>query len=231
MPSGGGSRSEAGLIPNKRAALAVRPIARLRGSGYVCRTRDNLSGAVEVDGRIAGSIKFPACRESLGPLALAGWAWARCSAFAEEPDASIDLLDRKVCRRALFPCSPSAFAARSSLRRAALDAADFRRAHAPPWHFSAQDGAAGDRRRGCAAELDPDGAGAVPGAGAADAALHAYRDRAMNCGCARVRFPGAPWRPEATLSATFRFVPSSSVAPNGTAGSTRMLLSARSVAN
>jgi len=54
---------------------------------------------------------------------LAGLAWARCSAFAEEPDASIDLLDAQGPAGVRFPMVHFRFSRLGpSLRGPALDA-------------------------------------------------------------------------------------------------------------
>src|SRR5205823_3515741 len=73
----------------------LSPIARLRLSGYVLpHAKTTLSGAVEVDGRMSELQRMPALQGHLwGRSYWPAWAWARCSGFTEDPDASVDLLD------------------------------------------------------------------------------------------------------------------------------------------
>src|SRR4051812_36599852 len=73
----------------------LKPVGRLRGSGYTLpHPATTITGAVEVDGRTIELNRVPAGLAHLwGTSRYPSWAWGRCSAFAEDPDASIDLLD------------------------------------------------------------------------------------------------------------------------------------------
>ena len=73
----------------------LSPIARLRLSGYVLpHAKTTLSGAVEVDGRMSELQRMPALQGHLwGRSYWPAWAWARCSGFTEDPEASVELLD------------------------------------------------------------------------------------------------------------------------------------------
>ena len=73
----------------------VRPLAKLRGNGInFPHPASTLTGAVEVDGRIVELARAPAGQaHQWQRVKLPGWSWARCSAFAEDPGASIDMLD------------------------------------------------------------------------------------------------------------------------------------------
>jgi len=73
----------------------LKPAARLRGSGYTLpHPATTVTGAVEVDGRMIELTRVPAGLAHLwGRSRYPAWAWSRCNAFAEDPDASIDLLD------------------------------------------------------------------------------------------------------------------------------------------
>jgi hypothetical protein len=73
----------------------LRPVAAISGSGFVLpRPATTVSGTAQVDGILYNFDKAPAAQAHLwGKSRYPAWAWARCSAFAEDPDASIDLLD------------------------------------------------------------------------------------------------------------------------------------------
>src|SRR5205823_2029444 len=72
----------------------LRPVARLRKSGYVlARPHLSLTGAIEVDGQ---PLEFRGVRglqaHLWGARRYPRWAWAHCSGFEEAPDTSLDLL-------------------------------------------------------------------------------------------------------------------------------------------
>jgi hypothetical protein len=73
----------------------LSPVARLRGSGLVLpHPATTVSGAVEVDGSMVELQRVPAAQAHLwGRSRYPSSAWARCNSFAEDPGASIDLLD------------------------------------------------------------------------------------------------------------------------------------------
>src|SRR2546430_237921 len=53
----------------------------------------SVTGAVEVDGRMIDLRGVPAGQAHVwGKKRYPSWAWGRCSAFAEDPSASLDLL-------------------------------------------------------------------------------------------------------------------------------------------
>jgi hypothetical protein len=176
----------------------LAPVARLRGSGYVLpHPATTLTGALEIDGRM-----FELQRVSAGQGHLWGrsrwpaWAWARCSAFAEDPTASLDLLDVEGPGGVRIPTFVFRFRGQvhrfGELPWMPLCTS---RPGAPSWHFSAQD-----------ARLAIDG---VVHAAPAYMVETRYGDShyCVNTEIAslevrvRVRaFPGAPWRPETTLT-------------------------------
>jgi len=192
-----------GAPPENAVPVWLSPIARLRGSGYVLpHPATTVSGAVEVDGRIAELHQVPAMQGHLwGRSRWPAWAWARCSAFAEEPDASIDLLDVQGPGSVRLPMFTFRF--RGSVHRFGelpwMPLTSSRPAP-PAWHFSAQD-----------ARLAIDGAVRaeldqmvqVQYVEPERPMLHCTHTAIASMEV-RVRsraFPGAPWRPEATLSA------------------------------
>ena len=73
----------------------LRLPAKLRGSGFaLAKPATTVTGAVEVDGRMIEFQRVAAGQAHLwGRSRYPAWAWARCNAFAEDPDASIDLLE------------------------------------------------------------------------------------------------------------------------------------------
>ena len=181
---------------------ALRPIAALRGSGMALPYPSmRVTGALEVDGRLTDLAGAPGAQGHL--WARERWltyTWARCNAFAEDPSASVDLTAVRLPGgvQALlytfrwrgevhrFQDPPWILFSRSA-------------AAAPSWHFSASD-----------ARVAIDG---VVHARAASTVLVTYEDargeahRCTNTELAdmelrvRVRtFPGARWRPEATLT-------------------------------
>jgi hypothetical protein len=180
----------------------MAPIARLRGSGYVMpHSATTISGAIEVDGRLFEVQRVPAAQGHLwGRSYWPSWAWARCSAFAEDPEASIDLLDVEGPLGARFPLFALRF--RGVLHRFGelpwmpLAASG---ATPPSWHFSARDARlaidgvtrAGPEQMVQVQYPNPDGS------------LRHCVHSAVASMEVRVRsraFVGAPWRPEATLT-------------------------------
>ena len=176
----------------------LRAPAMLRGSGYTLpHPATTITGVVEVDGRMIELQRFPAGQAHLwGKTRYPSWAWARCSAFAEDPEASIDLIDVEGPAGVRVPIFVFRF--RGEVHRfAELPWIALCSSHlqAPSWHFSAQD-----------ARISIDGV------------VHASPDRMVQVQygsahyCAnteiatmevRVRsraMPGAAWRPEATLT-------------------------------
>jgi len=179
----------------------LRPVARIRKGGFVLpRPELRLSGAIEVDGAPVELIDVPGSQAHLwGARRYPAWAWAHCANFAEDPEASLDLLSvhgpggiwvplftfrwqGKVHR---FGELPWIFATRS-------------RVAAPSWHIAAHD-----------ATVSVDG---VIRAESDDMVEVEYGDPdGSKRYCAnseiahvelRVRtrsFIGAPWRPEGTL--------------------------------
>jgi len=195
---------EAGADAEDVVPAPLRPIAALRGSGLALpHPAMRVSGALEVDGRLVDLDGAPG---ALGHLwARERWltyTWARCNAFAEDSSASIDLTAVRVPGGVQIPL----FTFRSG--------GDVHRFQDPPWillsrsspappawHFSAAD-----------ARLAIDG---VVRGRPASSVLVSYLDsrggehRCSNTELAemelrvRVRaFPGAPWRPHATLTST-----------------------------
>ena len=120
----------------------LRPVARLRGSGYVLpHPAMRVTGAMEVDGRILELSDAPGMQGHLwGRSRWPAWAWARCAAFAEDPDASIDLLDVVGPGGVRVPLFTFRF--RGAIHHfAELPWMPFTASSpAPPsWHFTAQD--------------------------------------------------------------------------------------------
>jgi len=180
----------------------LRPIAALRGSGMALpHPSMRVSGAVEVDGRIADLDGAPGAQGHL--WARERWltyTWARCNAFTQDPSASIDLTAVRLPGGVQVPLytfrwggvvhrfqdPPWVLLSRSSPA-------------APSWHFSAAD-----------ARVAIDG---VVRGRPASSVLVSYPDsRGEEHACSntelaemelrvRVRaFPGARWRPHATLT-------------------------------
>jgi len=180
----------------------MAPIARLRGSGYVMpHAATTVSGAVEVDGRMFEVQRVPAAQGHLwGRSYWPSWAWARCSAFNEDPEASIDLLDVEGPLGARLPMFVLRFRGElhrfGELPRLPLSTSGV----APPaWHFSAQDAryAIDGVARAAPAEMVQ-----VEYANADGSLRHCVHSAVASMEV-RVRsraFVGAPWRPEATLT-------------------------------
>jgi hypothetical protein len=180
----------------------LRPIAALRGSGMALpHPSMRVSGALEVDGRPTDLDGAPGAQGHL--WARERWltyTWARCNAFAEDPSASVDLTALRLPVGVQVPLytfrsggevhrfqdPPWVVLSRSSPA-------------APTWHFSAAD-----------ARVAIDG---VVRGRPASSVLVSYPDsRGKDHPCSntelaemelrvRVRaFPGARWRPHATLT-------------------------------
>lgn len=179
----------------------LRPVARARGSGYVLpHPATTLTGAIEIDGRIIDLQRMPASQAHLwGKTSFPEWAWAHCSAFAEDPEAALEIVDVNLgwIRVPVF-----------SLRFRGVDhqfgqlpwiGMTVSRPAAPVWHFAAQD-----------ATLAIDGV--VQAAPAKMVQVHYAQTDGSTHHCIntelasvelRVRsraFVGASWRPEATLT-------------------------------
>jgi hypothetical protein len=180
----------------------LRLPGKIRGGGIVLpHPATTVTGAVEVDGRMVELQRAPAGQAHLWSRSrYPSWAWARCSAFAEDPEASIDLLDVEGPGGVRVPLFTFRFRGESH-RFAELPWIGLSRSRraAPAWHFSARD-----------SRLSIDGVVQValermvqvqypeP-----DGSLHHCINSEVAGIELRVRsraFPGAPWRPEATLT-------------------------------
>ncbi|MCA1825759.1 MAG: hypothetical protein LC689_02325 [Myxococcales bacterium] len=177
----------------------LRPVAGLRGSGYtLLHPATTVTGAVEVDGRMIELQRVPAGQAHLwGKTRYPAWAWARCNGFAEDPEASIDLVDVEGPGGVRVPIFVFRFRGEvhrfAELPWIALCAS---KPSAPSWHFSAQD-----------SRLAIDGVVRVDPSRMVqvryDAAHHCANSEIASMEV-RVRsraMPGASWRPEATLTA------------------------------
>ena len=180
----------------------LRLPARLRGGGIVLpHPATTVTGAVEVDGTMIELQRVPAGQAHLwGRTRYPSWAWARCNSFAEDPDASIDLLDVEGPGGVRVPLI--ALRWRGEVHRFAelpwIGLTSSRPA-APTWHFSAQDARVSiDGVIHAAPEnmvqvqyREPDGS------------LHHCINTEIAAMEVRVRtraLIGAAWRPEGTLS-------------------------------
>jgi len=121
----------------------LRGLARVRGAGFALpHPAATVTGAVEVDGRMIELSRVPAAQaHQWGATSLPGWAWGRCSAFAEDPDASIDLLDTIGPGGVRLPMIIFRFRGEAH-RFGDLPWIGWTRSRpaAPAWHFSAQNG-------------------------------------------------------------------------------------------
>jgi hypothetical protein len=180
----------------------LSPVARLRGSGFVLpHPATTVSGAVEVDGSMIELQRVPAAQAHLwGRARYPSWAWARCNSFAEDPGASIDLLDVEGPGGVRVPLFVFRFRGEThrfgELPWIALGSS---RPTSPSWHFSAQD-----------ARLAIDGVAHVSPSRMVQVQYQEPDGNLRHCVNSelaslelRVRsraFPGAQWRPEATLT-------------------------------
>lgn len=178
------------------------PVAKLRGGGFALpQPATTVTGAVEVDGRIVDLQRVPAGQAHIwGRTRYPAWAWGRCNAFAEDPEASIDLLDIEGPGRVRVPIIIFRF--RGEVHRFGdlpwIALASSRPA-APSWHFSALD-----------ARLSIDGVVRVAPSRMVqvqyadpDGSVHHCVNSEIATMEVRVRsraLPGAAWRPEATLT-------------------------------
>jgi len=180
----------------------LRAIAALRRSGVALpQPSMRVSGALEVDGRPTDLDGAPGAQGHL--WARERWltyTWARCNAFAEDPSASVDLTAVRLPGGVQVPLYT--FRSGGEVHRFQDPPwVVFSRSSpaAPTWHFSAAN-----------AHLAIDG---VVRGRPASSVLVAYQDsrgeehRCSNTELAemelrvRVRaFPGARWRPQATLT-------------------------------
>jgi hypothetical protein len=193
---------EAGAEAEDMVPAPLRPVAALRGSGLALpHPAMRVSGALEVDGH---PIDLDGAPGAVGHLwARERWltyTWARCNAFAEDSSASIDLTAVRLPGGVQVPLYT--FRSAGEVHRFQDPPwIAFSRSHpaAPTWHFSAANG-----------RLALDG---VVRGRPASSVLVSYLDSrgaehlCSNTGLAgmelrvRVRaFPGAPWRPHATLT-------------------------------
>jgi hypothetical protein len=180
----------------------LRLPARVRGGGFVLpQPATTVTGAVEVDGRMVELQRVPAGQAHIwGRTRYPAWAWSRCNAFIEDPDASIDLLDIVGPGGVRVPILILRF--RGAVHRfAQLPWIALTRSQpaSPAWHFSAQDATvaidgvvqASPARMVQVQYADPDGG------------IHHCINSEVAGMEVRVRsraFPGAPWRPETTLT-------------------------------
>ncbi len=181
----------------------LRPVARLRGSGYVLPyPAMRVTGAAEIDGQILELNEAPGMQGHLwGRSRWSAWAWARCAAFAEDPDASIDLLDVLGPGGMRLPIITFRF--RGAVHRfGELPWMPLTTSYpAPPsWHFTAQDASLAIDG---AVRSAPEQMVQVEYAEAGRSVLWCSHT-ALASMEVRVRsraFPGAAWRSEATLTA------------------------------
>lgn len=180
----------------------LRPVAALRGSGMsLPHPSMRVTGALEVDGRAIDFDGAPGAQVHL--WARERWltyTWARCNAFTEDPSASVDLTAVRLPGGIQVPLYT--FRSNGQVHRFQEPPwIVFSRSSpaAPTWHFAAA---------GARVAID----GVVRGR-PASSVLVSYPDsrgeehRCINTELAdmelrvRVRaFPGAPWRPHATLT-------------------------------
>jgi hypothetical protein len=180
----------------------LAPVAKLRGSGMaLAHPATTVTGAVEVDGRMIDFQRVAAGQAHLwGRRRYPAWAWARCSAFAEDPEASIDLIDVEGPAGVRVPIFTFRFRGETH-RFADLPwiAQCSSAPAAPSWHFSANDARlaidgvvhAGPDQMARVQYLDADGK--IRHCSNTEIASMEVRVRAR-------AFPGPPWRPEATLT-------------------------------
>jgi hypothetical protein len=180
----------------------LRPAAKLRGSGFVLpRPATTVTGAIEVDGRMVDLQRAPAGQAHLwGKRRWPSWAWARCNAFAEDPDASLDLLDVEGPAGVRVPIFSFRFRGESHhFGELPWIARSSSRPASPSWHFAAQDAriAIDGVLHASPAEMvqvqyaEPDGK------------VHHCCNSEIATIEMRVRsraFPGAAWRPEGSLT-------------------------------
>jgi hypothetical protein len=180
----------------------LQPGAMLRGSGFErAHPATTVTGAVEVDGRMVELQRVPAAQSHLwGKRRWPAWAWARCSAFAEDPDAALELLDVQGPGGVRVPIFDFRF--RGEVHRFGELPWIFgcsSRPGSPSWHFAAHDArvAIDGVVRAALDEMvqvqyaEPDGK------------LHHCCNSEIAGMELRVRsraFPGTAWRPETTLS-------------------------------
>src|SRR5207237_841237 len=84
----------AALAAQQVTPAFLKPVARLKGSGYVlARPALRLSGALEVDGTPLELRDVAGLQAHLwGQRRYPAWAWAHCSSFEEAPGSSLDML-------------------------------------------------------------------------------------------------------------------------------------------
>jgi hypothetical protein len=186
-----------GWRPEEFVPPWLGPVARLRGSGLVLpQPATTVTGAVEIDGAMVELQRVPAAQGHLWAGEWPSWIWARCSAFAEDPAASVDLLDLEGPRGLRLPLFVLRF--RGEVHRfAELPWMAFSRSRPalPAWHFAAS---------GARIAIDgvvralPDQMVQVP----YGEHLHCANTEiaSMEVRVSARAFVGASWRPEATLT-------------------------------
>ncbi len=191
-----------GAGPDDLVPRWLQPGAMLRGSGVMrAHPATTVTGAVEVDGRMVELQRVPAAQSHLwGKRRWPAWAWARCSAFAEDPDAALELLDVQGPGGVRVPIFDFRF--RGEVHRFGELPWIFgssSRPGSPSWHFAAHDArvAIDGVVRAALDEMvqvqyaEPDGK------------LHHCCNSEIAGMELRVRsraLPGTAWRPETTLS-------------------------------
>jgi hypothetical protein len=180
-------------------------VAKLRGSGLLlAHPATTVTGAVEVDGRMIDFQRVAAGQAHLwGRTHYPAWAWARCNAFAENPEASIDLLDVEGPAGVRVPIFTLRFRGETHRFADLPWIAQCSSAPASPsWHFSAKDarvaidGVVRARPEQMVQVQYLDADGKVRHCCNTEIASMEVRVRAR-------AFPGSPWRPEATFTSKY----------------------------
>ena len=178
------------------------PVVKVRGLGFTFpHPASTLSGAVEVDGRMIEFTRVPAGQaHQWQKKKLAGWAWARCSSFAEDPDASIDLLEAIIPGGIRVPLMVFRFRGQvHRFQNLPWIAMARSRPSSPAWHFSAHDatvaidGVVNGQPSQMVAVQYPDGTGGKLHCNNTELASMEVRVRTR-------KWAGGSFRPEVTLT-------------------------------
>lgn len=179
----------------------LRRRAGKRGSGYMLAHPATLvTGAVELDGRLTDLRDIPGGQaHTWGRSRWPRWAWARCSAFTEDPEASLDLVTVQGPGRVDVPLFTFRFRGETHrfgelpwiFKSRSLPAS-------PAWHFAAED-----------ATVAIDGAVRTRLEWMVQVAYEEPAGRTLFCTHTEVAsvevavreraFPGAPWKDAGTL--------------------------------